>query len=206
MNRRHLIAGLGAVFMTGRANAAAPITVQQKSANVTGKMFDAAYFENIEVLTHQGERVRFYQDLVENKIVVFSMMYATCDGICPANTATIKRVHAILGDRVGRDIFFYSITLRPKDDTPEVLDHYVQKHGIGAGWKFLTGEAADIETLRFKLGFYDLDPAVDGDRSQHTGILRIGNDAYDRWVMAPLAAAPEQILHTIALVDRDRTV
>ena len=69
MNRRHLIAGLGMALMAGRTSAAKPTASQQKSANLSGKMFDAAYFDNIEVLTHHGERVRFYQDLVEDKIV-----------------------------------------------------------------------------------------------------------------------------------------
>ncbi|MCY1541606.1 hypothetical protein D9M68_773070 [compost metagenome] len=60
----------------------------------------------------------------------------------------------------------------------------------------------DIEQLRYSLGFYDVDPLVDSDIANHSGILRIGNDAYERWTMAPALAEPEQILSTINHVDR----
>jgi protein SCO1 len=33
----------------------------------------------------------------------------------------------VLGDRMGRDIFFYSITLDPKRDTPGVLKAFIEK-------------------------------------------------------------------------------
>jgi protein SCO1/2 len=49
----------------------------------------------------------------------------------------------------------------------------------------LTGASKDIEQLRYRLGFYDRDPAVDRDKSTHSGMVRIGNDKYDRWTMSP---------------------
>jgi protein SCO1 len=199
MNRRELFAGLGTAFVAGEAVARQPAKLMLAKR----KMYDAAYFENIEVLTHENKRVRFYEDLLQNKLVLVSMMYATCEGICPANTANLKRVHTLLGDKVGERISFLSITLRPEDDTPDVLKRYMRENDIGSHWTFVTGTKRDIERLRFKLGFYDSDPEVDGDRSQHTGIVRIGNDRYDRWVMSPAVAAPEQIVSVIATVDRD---
>ena len=39
--------------------------------------------------------------------------------------------------------------------------------------------------------------AIDGDISQHTGMLRIGNAMLDRWVMSPALAAPRQIVRAI---------
>ena len=38
------------------------------------------YFPNTELLTHEGERVRFYEDLVRDKTVLFQFMYTRCDG------------------------------------------------------------------------------------------------------------------------------
>jgi protein SCO1 len=199
ISRRQLMLGLGAVALGNLQVTLAAQTAPAKRK----KMFDAHYFGNVEVLTQDGERVHFYQDLIENKIVIVNMMYATCDGICPTTTSNLKRVHTLLGDRAGRDIYMYSITLRPSEDTPTVLKDYAAMHG--AGWKFLTGAPADIQALRYKLGFYDVDPGVDSDRASHTAMLRIGNDAYDRWLMAPALGEPRQILGTISLADRTRT-
>lgn len=166
------------------------------------KSWDAGHFGNLQVVTHEGERVEFYRGLLHNKVVLINMMYASCGGTCPLTTANLMRVHRLLGERVGREVFFYSITLRPEADTPAALSEYAKMHGVGAGWKFLTGVPKDIELLRLKLGFYDLDPKVDQDISKHTGMVRIGNNRFGRWAMSPSTANPEQIMHTVRFIAR----
>jgi protein SCO1/2 len=163
--------------------------------------YGAAYFSNATLLTHEGRPVRFYDDLIRGKTVAFNMMYAACGGICPMATANLLRVHALLGPRAGRQVHMYSITLLPREDTAQMLRAYVRAHRVGEGWLFLTGSAQDIERVRRRLGFFDPDPKVDADRSTHTGMVRIGNDASQRWIMAPSLAAPEQILASINHVD-----
>lgn len=160
---------------------------------------------NVTLKTHTGATVRFYDDLLRDKLVVINMMYASCNNTCPPTTQNLLRVQQMLGSRVGQDIFLYSITLRPEYDTPAELAHYAKMQGVDApGWLFLTGSAQDIEQLRLALGFYDPDPAVDGQESRHTGMLRIGNDAYRRWGMAPGMADPRQIVSTILHLHRPR--
>jgi protein SCO1 len=61
-------------------------------------------------------------------------------------------VKRILGDRVGKDIFFYSITVDPENDTQPVLKAFADNWNIPAGWKFLTGALADLILVRKKLG------------------------------------------------------
>jgi len=64
------------------------------------------------------------------------------------------QIYEWLADRVGRDIFIYSISLDPENDTPEKLRAFAAGFGIkpGTGWIFLTGKKADIDVIRFKLG------------------------------------------------------
>ena len=158
----------------------------------------AAYFPNCELTTHEGKKVRFYDDLVRgDKIVLFNFMYAQCEGICPGMTTNLVKVQRLLGDRVGRDIFMHSITLKPEQDKPEDLKMYVEMHGVKPGWLFLTGARDDIETLRRKLGFKDPNPAFDANISQHIGLVRFGNDALDRWMACPALANPDQIAKAV---------
>lgn len=157
----------------------------------------ADYFPNLVLQTHEGRKLRFYDDVVSGKIVVFNMMYTACSGVCPGNTANLLRVQEALGSRLGRDIFMYSLTLRPEFDTPRALQAYMTQFGIKPGWTFLTGKPADVDIIRRKLGFFDSDPAIDGDISQHTGMVRIGNAVRDRWVMTPALASPRQIVRVI---------
>ena len=49
-------------------------------------------------------------------------MYASCEGICPGTTSNLRKVHQRLGERAGRDVFLYSITIKPNEDTPDVLE------------------------------------------------------------------------------------
>lgn len=161
----------------------------------------AGYFPNALLQTHDGRQVRFYDDVVKgNKIVVFNMMYTVCANICPPNTANLLQVQTLLGDRVGRDIFFYSLTLRPDMDSPDALRAYAKLYGVKPGWTFLTGARGDMDAIRRKLGFFDRDPRVDSDLSQHTGMIRIGNEAYDRWSMMPAQLTPRQLANSIGML------
>ena len=164
----------------------------------------AAYFPNFVLQTHDGASVRFYDDLIRGRIVAINMMYADCEGICPAMTGNLLKVQRALGDRVGRDIFMYSISLQPANDTPAVLNTYVQHHGIGPGWRFLTGRPDEIEVLRRKLGFVDPDPVLDRDKTNHTGVVLFGNEARDSWAACPALAPADQIVRSILLMDLPR--
>jgi protein SCO1/2 len=145
--------------------------------------------------------VRFYDDLIAGKFVVINFMYTGCGEICPGMTANLLEVQRLLGERIGRDIFMYSITLQPELDTPAILKGYAETFGVQPGWAFLTGERADIETLRRKLGFVDPDPFIDGDIEQHIGLVKFGMEKLDRWAGVPALAAPSQIVRSILSLE-----
>lgn len=154
-------------------------------------------FSNTPLLTHEGRRVRFYEDLVRDKIVVINFMYSRCRGICPGVTRNMLRVQKLLEPRVGRDIFMYSITIKPLEDTVDALAKYAESLQVGPGWYFLTGQPDDLETVRRNLGAVDPDPVVDADKSQHIGMLRYGDDRLERWAGCPGGAKPEWIAQSI---------
>ena len=159
------------------------------------------YFPNVTLLTHENKKVRFYDDLIKDKIVTISFMYVNCEGVCPGITANLLKVQKLLGSRVGKDIFMYSITLKPEQDTPQELKKYVEMHGIGPGWVFLTGQPNDVELLRRRLGFTDPDPERDADKANHIGNVRYGNEALQLWAACPGQADPQWIAESISWVD-----
>lgn len=159
------------------------------------------YFPNVELTTHEGKKVRFYDDLIKDKIVVINFMYADCDGICPAITANLVKAQRLLGERMGRDIFMYSLTLRPEQDTPEALKHYAKMHRVKPGWLFLTGKPEDLEKLRRSLGFSTSNLKLDQDRSNHIGMVKYGNERRQWWGMCPGKARPGWIVESILWMD-----
>lgn len=194
--RRNLLAMLGLAPFAGiaKARAASPDEASRRELQET-------FLPNVELTTHEGKKVRFYDDLVKGKIVVINFMYADCTGICPGITANLMNVQKLLADRIGRDIFMYSITLRPEKDKPKELAHYVEMHGIKPGWTFLTGRPHDIEKLRRSLGFYDNNPELDKDRTNHIGMIRYGNETRQWWAMCPGQAKPAWIARSILWMD-----
>jgi protein SCO1 len=147
-------------------------------AAANGSPWGANYFPNVELTTQEGKTVRFYDDLLKDKIVAIDLIYTHCKDECPLETARLAQVQRLLGDRVGRDIFFYSISIDPERDTPEALKAYAERYHAGPGWLFLTGQEKDIETISKKLGLYSPDWGRDG----HTADLMIGNVATGQWM------------------------
>ena len=166
------------------------------------EMIRQRYFPNVRLTTHEGKSVRLYDDLIKDKIVLINFMYAHCQGVCIPVTANLRKVQKLLGPRVGRDIFMCSFTLKPTEDTPDVLRAYAQRHNIGPGWSFLTGYPDDLEMLRRRLGFTDPDPARDADKTNHTGMVRFGNEPLQLWAAFPgMSQKPEAIVQEILWVD-----
>ena len=96
-----------------------------------------------------------------------------------------------LTSTISSPIQVHGITKVPAKRAPRIGEHNDE---VLKEFAFTTN---DIEGLRLALGFWDSNPVVDADRTQHAGTIRIGDAARDRWAMAPGLAAPEQILATI---------
>src|SRR5215467_5825091 len=140
----------------------------------------ANYFPNVPLITQDGKTIHFYDDMLKGKIVLINFIYTECGDVCPLETAKLAQVYKLLGDRMGKDIFFYSISVDPKRDTPAALKTYSRKFHTGPGWYFLTGKKEDIDTVRKKIGMagrLDEDPLTG-----HTSSLTLGNEPQGQWM------------------------
>jgi protein SCO1/2 len=192
MDRRNFL-GLGLVplVLAGNVHAAKEADRPMSRAARSGM------FPNVPLITHNGEKVRFYDDLIRDKTILLNFFLVECtDGLCPTVTANLRKVQDLLGERMGRDIFFYSISLKPLHDTPKVMREYAANFDIKPGWTFLTGKPADIEQIRRAQGFVDWDPIRDKDVGNHTAMGRYGNDRLERWGGIALRSSPENIAST----------
>ena len=167
----------------------------QAVAAPKGSRFNADYFTNLPVVTHKGETLRFYDDLIKDKLVVFSFIYLSCNDICPLTSARLAEVITRLGDRVGRDIFFYSITMDPKRDTPELLNAYADAFNAGDGWLFLTGKPEDIKKIRWNLGERSRTLA------EHRNHIILGNEQTGEWSRSSIYADIDRVVSVIEQLD-----
>jgi len=161
----------------------------------TGTPWNEQYFPDVQLTTQDGARVRFY-DLIKGKTVAIELIYTSCRFACPLETARLAQVQRLLGDRMGRDVFFYSISIDPEHDTPAVLKAFAETFHAGPGWTFLTGHRADIERLARKLGLYSTPNPEDKDG--HVPALLIGNEATGDWMRASALDNPNMTATMIA--------
>jgi protein SCO1/2 len=162
-------------------------------------------YTNAVLRTQDNKEVRFYDDLIRGKQAVVNFMYAECHGSCPLVTQTLKKTYRTFKDRMGKDLFFYSITTKPEEDTPAALKHYAEMRKADLpGWYFLTGDPYDVQTIRFRL-FNQDHPGFDVDLNMHTGWLRILNDARNYWGMAQAFASQKNILERINWADPQKS-
>jgi protein SCO1/2 len=157
----------------------------------------SAPIPNPVLTTHEGRAVRFYDDLVRDRVVVVQFFYVECAGICPLSTTRMLEMQDALQERAGRDVSLLSITLDPANDTPDVLAQHARAVGAGPGWTFLTGSEQDILSLRRRLGVFDRDPVLDADRSQHAAVLVLGNDSKQRWCLKPATLSSAFLLRSL---------
>ena len=139
------------------------------------------YFPNVELIDQDGNKLKFYDDLIKDKVVAINFMYTHCGDTCPVETASLKRVQTALGDRVGKDIFFYSISIDPDHDTPKVLKEYAERFKAGPGWRFLTGSKEDTTLLRKKLGLYR-EEVAESKLNEHNVSFILGNERTGQWM------------------------
>lgn len=183
------IAAAGFWLVTKGADATTAAKTSSESQN-------ARNLPDVTMLDQRGNPVRFYEDVVKGRSVVIQFMYTRCDGVCPAATDTLLEARDLLKDRLGKDLWFVSISLDERD-TPQDLADYAESRGIGEGWTLLTGASSDVESLRRALGAYDPDPEVDAVRSNHSAGLVLGNDRLDRWTMASGLGSASALVRSI---------
>jgi protein SCO1/2 len=165
--------------------------------------WDASYFSNLPVVNQDGKTLRFYDDVLKGRIVVVNFIFTSCSDLCPIVTARLAEVKDKLGDAVGRDVFFVSLSVDPEHDTPEMLKAFADAFETGPGWQFLTGRPEDIKSINAKFG----DRSGTRKLSDHRNEMLIGNDATGDWERASPLQDIDQIVLTIREMDpklRDR--
>jgi protein SCO1/2 len=196
-------AGLAAVSavpaaMAGMANA--PRTAG-KAIRPTAIERRSTRFPNVPLIDQDGNVLRFYDDMVKDKTVLINFMYTRCNGTCPGTTANLRKVQAAFGDRMGRDVFMYSVSLEPEFDTPERLKAYTELFKVQPGWRFITGTKENLDLVRRTFGFYRADPVLDKQIDSHVGAVKFGIEPLERWGMCAAMSNPKYIAQYVQWLE-----
>jgi protein SCO1/2 len=156
------------------------------------------YFTDLPLVTHDGREVRFFSDVLEDRVVLISSFYTECAGITPRQNQVLQRLQDMLGESLGRDVFFVSITVDPERDTQEKLEEYVRGLEARSGWIFLTGKPENVDWVNHRLGQY-LENLED-----HKGSYMLGNVETTLWMKVPAHGQPLDLYRAIQKLLEDR--
>ncbi|WP_175649765.1 SCO family protein [Pseudomonas sp. Marseille-P9899] len=153
-----------------------------------------AYFTDTELLDQNGRRLRFYSDVLKDKVVLLNVIFTHCNDACPLITRKLREVREALGEKAG-EVTFISISSDPANDTPQVLKRFAEQQGVdGPNWLFLTGAQADIDRVLARLGHILPSP------EQHSTQLIAGDVAGKRWSKIRPDAPPTAIAQRLQLM------
>jgi len=162
-----------------------------ETTKVSSGEYSKMNIPDVELLNQDGRKIHFYTDLVKGRTVAMNFIFTTCTTICPPLGATFARVQKELGDKVGRDVRFISISVDPATDTPERLKAWGAKFHAGEGWTFVTGNKPQVDELLRVLG------ASSARREDHSPTVLIGNDAHGTWTRTYGLANTGQLVQII---------
>ena len=156
------------------------------------------YFSDVELINQDGQKMKFYTDVLKNKVVVINTFFTTCTSVCPPMNRNFEKVQEALGDRLGKDAFLVSISVDPTTDTPPRLKEYSQRFHARPGWIFLTGKKENVDWALYKLGQY-----VEA-RDDHSTIIIIGNEPKGLWKKAFGLAKADELVKIVDDAINDR--
>lgn len=197
-------AGVASAQITNRSqtNAAAPVEQrgpEQKPASPAAEQSPAQkYFTDVVLVNQNGQKMRFYRDLLQGKVVIINSFFGTCQGSCLPMNRNLEKVQQALGDRVGKDVRIISISVDATVDTPAVLKEYAKKLHAGPGWYFLTGDKQNVDFALRKLGQFV------SDKQDHLNIIIIGNERTGLWKKAFGLAQSDELVKVVESVLNDQ--
>lgn len=167
---------------------------------VTGETVSAArkYFSDVELINQDGQKMRFYSDVLKDKVVIINTFFSTCTSVCPPMNRNLEKVQEALGDRLGKEAFIVSLSVDPAVDTPPRLKEYSRRFHARPGWIFLTGKKENVDWALYKLGQYVQ------TRDEHTTIIIIGNEPKGLWKKAFGLARADELIKIVDDVINDR--
>jgi len=193
-----IVLSIAVVFILSSSLLAQESSQPKQTPNATDESPGKKYFTDVVLVNQNGEKMRFYSDLLQNKVVVINSFFATCTGSCLPLNRNLEKLQKALGEHMGKEVYFVSISVDPTVDTPANLKAYAKKLNAGPGWYFLTGDKENVDFALKKLGQF-----VD-DKNSHLNIFIIGNERTGLWKKAFGLAPDVELMKVVESVLNDK--
>ena len=150
---------------------------------------------DLNLRDQDGRRVRFYSDLIKDKVVVLSFFFTSCTYLCTRQGKVFSELQSLLGERLGKSVFLIFVTTNPAKDNPQQLKAWGERYKLKPGWTLVTGEEAEMNELLVRF------TGSKAGGGMHLATTFIGNDRTGSWNSAVGIFAPEDLLKAVNQID-----
>ncbi|WP_298824644.1 SCO family protein [uncultured Piscinibacter sp.] len=183
--RRHLFLAAALAAFAALPLAASAQDAAAREAKARG------YFTDTVLQAQDGRSLRFFSDVLKDRVVLVNFVFTECGDSCPLITHKLLQARQLLGAQAS-EVRYVSVTIDPERETPQTMAAFARKHGaVDPQWLWLSGTKANIDLVTKRLGAY-----TDTREEHFTGLI-VGNLRTDRWVKirpdAPPAVIAEQL-------------
>lgn len=190
-----MLTTLAAVFCLALAMLSAPGYAAMDSLTMDNKVNDAEaekkardFFTDTEVIDQNGNKLRFYSDVLKGRVVLVSFLFTSCEYACPMQAQKLNQARAMMVPSIKDDVWFVTISVDPERDTPEEWKKFAKRQGVDESrWIFLTGDKRKIQGLIRKLGQFT------PDIEAHSTLMLAGNTLTRHWTRVMPMVKPEGI-------------
>ena len=189
LNRKLAGLCLGLLFIPLAGNTQATTAGNAASNNQQSEEERARkYFTDTEVIDQNGRKLRFYTDVLRDRVVLISFIFTNCEYACPMQAQKLKQTRALMVPAIKDEVWFVTLSVDPDRDTPQAMKQFAEKQGLDESrWIFLTGDKPNVEFLIKRLGQYN------ENIEAHTTLMLAGNDRTQHWARVLPMVPPDGI-------------
>ncbi|MDZ3992070.1 SCO family protein [Pseudomonas sp. Teo4] len=179
------------------SDAPSPQPAPQAYSSGAGTRDAQTWFTDTLLKDQNGRELRFYSDVLKDKVVMLNVIFTHCNDACPLITRKLREVRTAMGPELASQVTFISISSDPLNDTPAALKTFAEKQGVdGPNWLFLTGDKANVDLVLGRIGQFLPSP------EQHSTQLIAGDVAGKRWSKIRPDAPPAAIAQRMQLLTQ----
>jgi len=81
---------------------------------------------------------------LRGRVVALSFLYTRCPDTCPITAGKFRAAQKIIGSDT---VEFVAVSVDPDGDTPAAVRAFSAQHELSAGWRYLIGTRAQLQTV-----------------------------------------------------------
>lgn len=188
----HFVAGLclGLILLpqAGHSLATADAVTSGTYDDAAAEEKARKFFTDLEVIDQNGNKLRFYSDVLKGRVVLISFIFTNCEYACPMQAQKLKAARAAMVPAIKDEVWYVTLSVDPERDTPEAMKKFAERQGVDEGrWIFLTGDKKNLEFLVKRLGQHT------PDIESHTTLMLAGNTITKHWTRVMPMVPPDGI-------------